>query len=226
MKLSAILEPLIAAGVSGDVILATVKAFEAQQTDALERRRESDRIRQERRRHVKSREVTVTGSSHAGVTRVEDNLQNLEIAGQSKKVSFEQEFETEFWPLYPRKVGKGAARKAYVAARKRGVTLEALIAGVKRYAAERASEDPKFTQHASTWLGAEGWDDEPTPKYVPPRAAAPPGQRTMNDVLNELQGKGNAAHPGPTIDASFDRADRGGAANLVQFDAAASRLRS
>lgn len=56
MKLSAILAPLIAAGVSGDVILATVKAFEEQQSDALERRRESDRKRQNEKR---SRDVTL-----------------------------------------------------------------------------------------------------------------------------------------------------------------------
>lgn len=43
MKLSAILAPLIAANVPGHVILETVKAFEDQQADALEKRRESDR---------------------------------------------------------------------------------------------------------------------------------------------------------------------------------------
>lgn len=83
MKLSAILEPMIAAGVPGDVILATVKAFEEQQTDALERRRANDRERQERRRHVKSRDVTVTVPSHdASVARGEDNLQTKVISGQ------------------------------------------------------------------------------------------------------------------------------------------------
>jgi hypothetical protein len=63
VKLSAILAPLIAAGVSGDVILATVKAFEDQQTDALEKRREADRIRQDRKRQSdKSRDVTLRHS--------------------------------------------------------------------------------------------------------------------------------------------------------------------
>lgn len=85
MKLSGILEPMVAAGVDAQTILATVKAWEAQQTDALERRRASDRERQERRRHVTSRDVTVTVSSHAGVTRVEDKPLPTEIEPQKKE---------------------------------------------------------------------------------------------------------------------------------------------
>jgi hypothetical protein len=67
MKLSAILAPLVAAKVPHEVILETVRAYEAQQEDALERRRANDRERQQRRRHVTSRDVTVTASSCAGV---------------------------------------------------------------------------------------------------------------------------------------------------------------
>lgn len=66
MKLSAILAPLVAAKVPHEVILETVRAYEAQQEDALERRRANDRERQSRRRHVTSRDVTVTAPSCAG----------------------------------------------------------------------------------------------------------------------------------------------------------------
>lgn len=60
MKLSAILAPLVAAGVDAETILKTVVAYEQQQEDAIERRRNSDRERQRRHRHVMSRDVTVT----------------------------------------------------------------------------------------------------------------------------------------------------------------------
>lgn len=60
MRLSAILEPLVAAGVDAKTILAAVKAYEEQNEDAIERRRANDRERQNRRRHVTSRDVTVT----------------------------------------------------------------------------------------------------------------------------------------------------------------------
>lgn len=62
MKLSAILAPLIAAKVPHDIIMQTVQAWEAEQSDALEKRRSSDRDRQAKRRanNVTSRDVTVT----------------------------------------------------------------------------------------------------------------------------------------------------------------------
>lgn len=60
MKLSSILAPLIAAKVPHEVILEAVIAFEGENDAALEKRRASDRERQSRRRHVMSRDVTVT----------------------------------------------------------------------------------------------------------------------------------------------------------------------
>ncbi|MBB5663240.1 hypothetical protein GGE68_001416 [Rhizobium leguminosarum] len=60
MRLSAILEPMVAAGVDAKTILATVRAYEDQHQDSIERRRANDRDRQNRRRHVMSRDVTVT----------------------------------------------------------------------------------------------------------------------------------------------------------------------
>lgn len=60
MKLSAILEPLVAAGVDAPTILLAVKAWEEQQADALERRRAADAERQARKRgRDKSRDVTL-----------------------------------------------------------------------------------------------------------------------------------------------------------------------
>lgn len=50
MKLSLILAPLIAAKVPHEVLMETVLAFEAQQTDALEKRRANDRKKTGRRR--------------------------------------------------------------------------------------------------------------------------------------------------------------------------------
>jgi len=65
-----------------------------------------------------------------------------------------------WWPLFPRKVGKGQARKAYHASRKNPcVTAEILLAAAKRFAASRAGEDEKFTPHPATWLNGERWLD-------------------------------------------------------------------
>jgi uncharacterized protein YdaU (DUF1376 family) len=67
-----------------------------------------------------------------------------------------------FWSVYPRKVAKGSARKAWDRAAKLATEAN-IIAGAERYAAERAGQDHKFTAHAASWLNAERWKDEVTP---------------------------------------------------------------
>lgn len=58
------------------------------------------------------------------------------------------------------------------------------------------------------------------------RTTAPP-ERSMDDALDDfVNGKTHDEHPGPTIDASFSRADFGGAQGVVSFDAFAARQRS
>jgi hypothetical protein len=86
MKLSLILAPLIAAKVPHELIMDTILAFESQQTDALEKRREADRNRQARVRQkepVTLSHVTRSPSrSHAGV---EDSSSKKDITGKKEK---------------------------------------------------------------------------------------------------------------------------------------------
>jgi hypothetical protein len=96
------------------------------------------------------------------------------------------EFEA-WWALYPRKVAKGGARHAYRTARSK-VSAEVLLAGVRRYAAERANEDPKFTKHATTWLNQECWSDEPTPNSARPAHRPASNGRRAPDVLQDRFG--------------------------------------
>ena len=65
----------------------------------------------------------------------------------------------QFWSIYPRKVAKGAARKAFAKALKL-TTLERIICGVQQYAKHVAGRDQQYTCHASTWLSQERWDDQ------------------------------------------------------------------
>lgn len=86
-----------------------------------------------------------------------------------------------FWAIYPRRVGKEAARKAWSKAIK-GVGADKIIDGAGRYAAQRRGQDADFTPHPATWLNAGRWDDEPPTLAVvadeefqlptPPRAIA------------------------------------------------------
>ena len=72
-----------------------------------------------------------------------------------------------FWAEYPRKQGKGAARKVFDKARKK-VTLETMLAAVER---QRRSEQwnrdgGQYIPMPATWLNQERWSDEET--FNPP----------------------------------------------------------
>lgn len=70
-----------------------------------------------------------------------------------------------FWQIYPRKVGKQAALKAWVKARKTA-SAQQILEGARTYARQRDGEDPMYTAHPSSWLNAGRWDDEPDPEYL------------------------------------------------------------
>jgi hypothetical protein len=84
--------------------------------------------------------------------------------------STDKDFD-RFWAAYPRRIGKGQARKAWAKALKAGTDPETVIEAAGRFTALRGNEDPKFTPHPSTWLNGERWTDVPDPE--PPREAGP-----------------------------------------------------
>jgi hypothetical protein len=65
---------------------------------------------------------------------------------------------TEFWAMYPRKIGKGAARTAYRRALKKTEHPNILTA-LHLYNLTRP-QDPQYIPHPSTWLNQERWADE------------------------------------------------------------------
>ena len=60
---------------------------------------------------------------------------------------------------YPRKIGKGAARKAFKAALKK-VSYDTLYAKVIDFYIEAEGKDQKYIPHMATWLNQERWEDE------------------------------------------------------------------
>jgi DNA-binding transcriptional regulator YhcF (GntR family) len=75
----------------------------------------------------------------------------------------ETEFDI-FWKIYPLKVGKAAAKKAW----EKAIKLDppaAICAGAFKYA-EDPNRHPSFTAHAATWLNAGRWADEALPARV------------------------------------------------------------
>jgi hypothetical protein len=72
-----------------------------------------------------------------------------------------------FWAAYPRKVGKGAARKAWVKAMSKTDRATIMDAVAKQH----WPADAQFLPHAATWLNQERWTDEPLDNSADARAA-------------------------------------------------------
>ena len=74
-----------------------------------------------------------------------------------------------FWALYPNKVGKRAAEKAYASAIRRA-DPKVILDGLHRYAAK---QDDRPWCNPATWLGQDRWEDQtPVPINQKPRNMA------------------------------------------------------
>lgn len=75
--------------------------------------------------------------------------------------SVESLFE-DWYKDYPRKEGKGQARRAFKGALKK-TDLATLKAGLQRYVKSVEGKDKQFIAMPATWLNGERWDDDYTP---------------------------------------------------------------
>ncbi len=103
MKLSAILAPLIAAKADHATIMQVVVAFETEQNDALEKRRESDRKRQSDKR---SRDITLrhsdrllTGAKKSSSLEVIGSKEGRKKERSPSAASDLEAFKTELAPI-------------------------------------------------------------------------------------------------------------------------------
>lgn len=108
----------------------------------------------------------------------------------------------EFWDLVPRKVAKGAARRKWDVAIKK-TSPETIIAGMRRYAAEMASEPDRFVAHPSTWLHGERWSDQPKPVNQKPERGQPNDSTRFDAAHREYARRVGAGE----IDAGPDPSD-------------------
>lgn len=66
-----------------------------------------------------------------------------------------------FWSVYPRKIGKGAARTAFKKATQHA-SANQIIDAAKAFAifCHEQKTEKRFIPHASTWLNQERWEDD------------------------------------------------------------------
>ncbi len=99
--------------------------------------------------------TTVNPTTKNTITK-EDQIKNNE------RTYSDSQFE-EFWNLYPKKVDKGAAIRAFRKASKTE-DLALVIEGAKRYAEDPNLPDKQYIKNPATWLNAESWNNGPLPK--------------------------------------------------------------
>jgi hypothetical protein len=84
-----------------------------------------------------------------------------------------------FWSVYPRRVGKGAARKSFEKALKIA-SADEIMSGLRRQLPYYSTREHQFIPHPSTWLNQERWSDDPQP------VRSNTGRRTIADAARDL----------------------------------------
>jgi len=167
-NLSEIVKAMMAAGCSLEQVNAVLDVHVKADEEAQLKKR--DKWKNDKRRQRMSTDVHQDDSGHAKTQVDEVDLPSL---NGSPPTLYIRNIDTPpslnppinnrhsalfdaFWKAYPRKVGKGAAQKAWaVAVRK--ADPDRIIEGVERYP---WPDDPAFVPHASTWLNGQRWEDE------------------------------------------------------------------
>lgn len=159
MSIALTVKHMLACGASHEAVVSAVEEIEARMGEPLSG---AERTRLWRERKCVT-PVTLTSPNvterHTPPMIYNSTPCDLAKAKSIKTPLSDSLFEG-FWAFYPRKVGKGSARKAYRKATTRA-TEDEIVAGVKRYALAAQFMEPQFIKHGATWLNADCWLDEP-----------------------------------------------------------------
>jgi hypothetical protein len=96
------------------------------------------------------------------VAKCNTNLGSNNLGNNNHTSSKDDEVNYYFdqlWEMYPRKVGKGQARKAYVTASKK-IDFFDLLPKLEAYVSTLDGKDKQYMPHLATWLNGERWADE------------------------------------------------------------------
>lgn len=134
-------------------------------TDRVKRHREQRRnvsatVSNGVSRNVSDPTLERPGNASRGRAGLPAGLTDTETDTERKKetrAALASDFEN-WWKIYPHKVGKDAAVKAFAHSRK-NTDAETLINGVKQYIANKPTDRPWC--NPATWLNQGRWKDEP-----------------------------------------------------------------
>jgi hypothetical protein len=182
-----------------EAVAAMLKAVECATREedhaAIDKSREKARARLQRWREKNgnvSKRSETSGNGLREPAPVEDNLQTKELAGQKKEERKEDarlRAFSEFWAIFPNKVGKRDAETAFLKALTRA-DLETILEGVRRYAAKT---DDRPWCNPATFLNQDRWADMPAPAPIRQAHAPPNGKRSIWDAaMDGVNGNGSA----------------------------------
>jgi hypothetical protein len=203
-----VLDALVLAGCTAQQIAAAVKADQARSSGAgRQARYRARKASQSDERDVTSVTVTDTPSPKKEIPptppKEKTTPSQISVSGSARDREF-----SDFWAIFPNRVGKRDAQRAFDGARQRA-DLETILSGVRRYAAKT---DDRPWCNPATFLNQDRWADDPAaPIATQPRSGAPPPTHAeqVNAALDRIiNGKPNEP---PTIETGFERRDSRGA---------------
>ena len=95
------------------------------------------------------------------IRSAEDRKEYMRNYMQQRRAAEDQDFSA-FWAIYPRKVGKGTAEKAWAKIKPDQDLIVKIIAAVneQRTQEQWTKDGGQFIPHPATWLNRKGWMDE------------------------------------------------------------------
>lgn len=112
-----------------------------------------------------------------------DNDKNEELRAASPSARAKSDGFDQFWEVYPKKVGKSAAQKAFS---KIEEPLDVLLPALEqqKFSDQWTRDGGRYIPNPATWLNQGRWQDE-----VSPPAAAKPGQNVQRHAapLSDLE---------------------------------------
>ena len=98
----------------------------------------------------------------------------------------------EFWEVYPKKLDKGAARRAWNSAIKKA-DPQLIIEKAKAYADDPNLPEKRYIKYPASWLNAEAWENPPLPenKAKTKEAQKEANRRAIEEMLRNESSRDN-----------------------------------
>lgn len=113
---------------------------------------------------VRKQSLPIVAYTDTDTDTVTDTDNETETDTDKYKAEFDR-----LWKIYPVKQGKMKALQAYIKARQKGESYEAVENGINNYIKQiqALKTEPHYIKHGSTWFYQNAWNDEYTTNNTP-----------------------------------------------------------